>query len=725
MKTAMKSFNYYKHKISTMSFKTLIMKLAKRPIINLQQFILRYYETRKDFRLQKYNCFIQHSFLDIKKIDVSNIDKSIARYHSEMYINHCFNLLGSGWVKIDYTLNPKGLQSHKYNMSPNIIDFDESGEWLRYILRRNHIEYSKNIWKEIDRKYRPIDWQIDYISGFRWDAKKWAKDQRKNTKIGADLKLPWELSRMQHFPQMAIFAMVLPEYRNKLISEFRNQTLDFIMTNPRNMGVNWNSTMDVALRAANILLAYDLFKQLDNEEILDSKFEEILSENIYMHGDYIITNLEWTNDKSNNHYLANLSGLLWIASYLNSTPITNAWLVFAVQELIFEMEKQFHKDGSNFESSTSYHRLSGEMMIYNTALIYGVLKTKRKKVFNSYNPELVPRLLKFSQQKYDIKSKKFFPDEYLSKLYFSGIFTLDLSKDTGEVFQIGDNDSGRFFKLTPTGRLIKTTEAINKYSNLRNYKVICEEYWDENDLNHMGFIAAISGIFTSNKFTSVENHTLEYSIVESLSGKTKLNPYLFNRNLKLTNIESINIPKLSYTKSTLINIPKLNNRKVNLRYYQDFGVYIFKTDKFILVVNQGNNSDNNGHAHNDKLSFQLTIDNEDVYIDRGTYIYTPLTSKRNEFRSVFSHNVPIVENEEQNEFISPFLMANESKCYLIELEEKYIKLLLIYKEVYHVRSFEIKNNGIEIVDLSNKKFSLNYISSNHEHSNGYGKLVQI
>ena len=63
---------------------------------------------------------------------------------------------------------------------------------------------------------------------------------------------------MQHLPQLAIF------YKNtnddKFRIEFQNQVLDFISTNPPNFGINWVCSMDVGIRSANLLLAYDIFK---------------------------------------------------------------------------------------------------------------------------------------------------------------------------------------------------------------------------------------------------------------------------------------------------------------------------------------------------------------------------------------------------------------------------------------------------------------------------------
>ena len=56
--------------------------------------------------------------------------------------------------------------------------------------------------------YKTIDWQRDFKSGYRFSSKKWYKSQRKNIPPGVDIKVPWELSRLQHLPQMAIFATI-------------------------------------------------------------------------------------------------------------------------------------------------------------------------------------------------------------------------------------------------------------------------------------------------------------------------------------------------------------------------------------------------------------------------------------------------------------------------------------------------------------------------------------
>jgi hypothetical protein len=98
---------------------------------------------------------------------------------------------------------------------------------------------------------------------------------------------------------------------------------------------------------------------------------------------HIVNHLEWNEKNRGNHYLSNIASLLFVAAYLPCTPETDAWLAFAVQELVNEVEYQFTPDGANFEASTSYHRLSTEMVIYATALLLGLPEAKQAVLKNS------------------------------------------------------------------------------------------------------------------------------------------------------------------------------------------------------------------------------------------------------------------------------------------------------------------------------------------------------
>jgi hypothetical protein len=163
------------------------------------------------------------------------------------------------------------------------------------------------IWQLVESEYTPIDWHLDFKSGYRWSESCWYRRIRYSHLPGVDVKVPWELARMQHLVQFAwaygLAAAGEPDFASpdRYMSEFRNQILDFIATNPPRFGVNWNCTMDVAIRAANWLIAYDLFRA--GGAVFDEAFEAELRRSVYQHGQHIVANLEWQRDWRSNHYL--------------------------------------------------------------------------------------------------------------------------------------------------------------------------------------------------------------------------------------------------------------------------------------------------------------------------------------------------------------------------------------------------------------------------------------
>ncbi len=299
----------------------------------------------------------------------------LIRDHTEHFIHHEFNLLGSGWVRVAYGLDCKGVEGHRF--PPEVpVTADSEGRWLIGRINPANMETSRRLWGLIEQNYSPIDWQLDFKSGFRWDEKTWSPNVRYGRLPGVDVKVPWELARAQHLPQLALaFGLSQDQGKKEVLrSEFRNQILDFTATNPPRFGVNWSCTMDVAIRVANWLLAYDLFVVFG--VVWDESFKKAFAKSVFAHASHIYNHLEWDPDLRSNHYLADIVGLLFASAYLPTSKTTDHWLRFSASELRKEVESQFHEEGSNFEASTSYHRLSAEMVIYGTALLLGLPQEK-------------------------------------------------------------------------------------------------------------------------------------------------------------------------------------------------------------------------------------------------------------------------------------------------------------------------------------------------------------
>ena len=92
------------------------------------------------------------------------------------------------------------------------------------------------------------DLQLDFKSGYRWRENIWSGDVTFGTLDGVDVKVPWELARMQHLIVLA-WAQRLVDGQGTteapFARAFRNQALDFIATNPPRFGVNWRVSRDI------------------------------------------------------------------------------------------------------------------------------------------------------------------------------------------------------------------------------------------------------------------------------------------------------------------------------------------------------------------------------------------------------------------------------------------------------------------------------------------------
>lgn len=643
------------------------------------------------------------NLIDINELELNELIDNDIKYIVDKYINHEFDLLGSGWVKINYNINPKGLDGVKYDP---VYRFDRlSEEYLSILFRKKHYKRAIGYYKLISKDYNHIDWQVDFKSGYRYSEKIWYKNQPIAPKIGVDIKVPWELARLQHLLQMAIYSIKVKDKREVILKEFRNQVIDFIMMNPVNMGVNWACTMEVAIRSINLLLSFDIFKQIDTYNILDNEFYNIFIIFINQHRTFIENNLEWNNKVCNNHYLSNLVGLLFIEAYLGEYSENNEKYNFTVKQLLCELDKQFNEDGSNFEASTAYHVLSGELMVLSMAIIsrFNLIKCKFNNDKRFKNSSF--RLIEKNTNKFNAVLKY---TNIQEKLLLSSKFVEDITFGN-KIIQIGDNDSGKIIKLTP-----------NLYYE--------DEIFREDILNKSYYIDLVNGL--NKKAFKQKKYALEYSFMKSLCKN--------DNTIEAQNIYENIKPEVQYMKTIAceeeliyecrkrFNFNDYGLEKIELNNlqqinYNDFGLAIIRNqDIFISVMYGGiGQNGNGGHAHNDKLSVELIIGKEHILSDKGSYLYTASSSRRDQYRSVYSHNVPIVNSEEQDELNGLFSMKKRCECQLIEFTDKKIKVIYTRDKVIITRAIIIYDESIEIIDKSNFRIVQNF-NFNLKFSRGYG-----
>ncbi len=589
---------------------------------------------------------------------------------TDHYLAHRFDILGAGWVQVRQGMVCRGLEGHRYPPAEPVTA-DRAGQWLAGLVPPASLAEAQRIWQLIEPGYIPLDWQLDIKSGYRWSSCTWYRDIRYGHLPGVDIKVPWELARMQHLPQLGVVAclsaagQVQARTPKAYASEFRNQVLDFIATNPPRFGVNWTTTMDVAIRVANWLVAYDLL--LAGGAAFDPAFDGVFTRSVLEHGRHILQNLEWAADLRGNHYLANIVGLLFVAAYLPRGAETDAMLAFAVQEVIAETDAQFTADGANFEASTCYHRLSAELVVYAAALILG-LGLEKSAALREYDHRRLagvrsvrPAPIPLYNLPGDGRSTPL-PPWFLERVERMAEFTMHITKPDGHVPQIGDNDSGRFLRLFPVLRRSSVAEARRRYASLTGYAELPDEaeYWEEDHLDHRHLIAAGAGLLDRPAFSEFAGFTAESGLVRKYAGGVAV-PSSGERVSPAARVRVGSPTILTDMENRLSNLSERCFRRVQielpgrqtwdqlqLRAYPDFGLYLAQSSQIYLAIRCGPVGQNGvgGHAHNDQLHLELMVEGKEWITDPGTYVYTPLPEERNAYRSTWAHFTPRLSGPE-------------------------------------------------------------------------------
>jgi hypothetical protein len=510
--------------------------------------------------------------------------------------------------------------------------------------------------------YSKINWQLDPKSGYIFDKYMLSSKCLEAIPHGVDVKYPWELSRLQHLPFLARLCISGDKKPQDICCEFENEIRDFIENNQIGYGINWACSMDVAIRAVNMLIAFDI---LNRYQLFDKTFKNIFAKSIYEHGQYIYRNLEknFTEDKSGNHYLSNLCGLIIIAAYIKSS-ISKKWLSFAKSEFFNEVDKQFFSDGGNYEFSTSYQRLDCEILALTTA--------------------------------YLLAQKISIPAAISKKIYTALNFMEAIVYSNGQIVQIGDNDSGHVFRISFRSMPHGSSQEVD-------------------ELDGRPAISAIRALFFQ------DEDSLESNFIQSITHGERL-PIISSQSPTAPDAKKINA-QFRHCSETRIEID--TDITGPFRIFASFGLAVLHKQTFDLFfrlptqILQGKPF----HIHCDFLHYEYEDASGRHFCDRGSYSYTGDKEKRDLFRSTAFHNVPLY-SVEQHSFNGVWGVRPKAKGGLQCLTNDTIIAYMCLDNIVHRRSITVKNGILLIKDESNFPFEKGYACPTL-FSPGYGILETI
>ena len=411
-----------------------------------------------------------------------------------------------------------------------------------------------------------IDWHIDFKADYRFDSSKYYADIHAAAYPGGyDIKVPWELSRCQHFVWLGQSYWFTNN--EKYAQEFTIQISSWIQQNPPMRGVNWACTMEVAIRAVNWLWGYYFFRSSPS---LTNSFKLMFFKSLLIHGRHIINNLEWSETLTHNHYLSNVVGLVFLGILLPEFKEAERWRIFGLQELENEMYKQVYVDGVDFEASTCYHRLATELFLFAT-----ILASRNGHQFSS---------------------------DYMQRLEKMLEVIVQITKPDGTAPHIGDSDNGRL------QRLKNWPEPEREWIDFRYLLAIGAVLFQRQDF------AVAAGDQWEEAIWVWGKQAIEYQQRASINANAGVVPAS--------------------------------------AHFPSGGLYVMRFQHHYAIINACSNGQNGngGHAHNDKLSFELFTQGRTWLVDPSSYIYTAEYDLRNTFRSTRYHNTIEVAGQEQNRF---------------------------------------------------------------------------
>ena len=257
----------------------------------------------------------------------------------------------------------------------------------------------------------PVDWALDPVSGRRAPSLHWSLLDPLDLQSVGDSKVVWELNRHQWMVDLGRAYRFTGEER--YAKSFVRLASEWMRANPPGVGLNWTSSLEVALRLISWCWALVLFR--DSRAFTEEFFGQMVR-GIHVHARHVAKYLSYYFSP-NTHLTGEALGLFYAGVVFPELPEARRWRRIGARILVDEIERQILPDGVYFEQSTCYQRYTVE-----TYLHFLILAARNDLVVPDVVRERTERALDF---------------------------LLALLRPDGSVPQIGDADGG---SLLPLGR---------------------------------------------------------------------------------------------------------------------------------------------------------------------------------------------------------------------------------------------------------------------------------
>lgn len=199
-----------------------------------------------------------------------------------------------------------------------------------------------------------VAWHRDPINGVSAPRSHWSTIDYLDPRVAGDHKAVWELNR--HHVLVTLVQASLYSDRPEFTTRAVTLIHDWIAENRPKLGVNWASSLEIALRAIAWIWTTHLLRGTTG---VSRELFAHLSAQLHVAGRHVERYLS-TYFSPNTHLTGEALGLFYIGTQLPWLPEASRWRDLGWKILLDRLPQHVRADGTYFEQSTHYQRYTLE-----------------------------------------------------------------------------------------------------------------------------------------------------------------------------------------------------------------------------------------------------------------------------------------------------------------------------------------------------------------------------
>jgi hypothetical protein len=208
----------------------------------------------------------------------------------------------------------------------------------------------------------PIDWQLEPLSQKRTGNAHWSAINYLDPDVAGDKKITWELNRHGHF--VTLGQAYLLTKNDRYAEAFIDQLTSWLEANPPCRGINWASSLEVAIRCIAWLWALPCFAW--SRRLSPTIIWRVLK-SLVQQGGHVESYLSHYF-APNTHLTGEALGLLYLGTALPWVTDAARWRELGLRILLEQLPRQVQPDGVYFEHASYYHRYTTDFYVHTMLL---------------------------------------------------------------------------------------------------------------------------------------------------------------------------------------------------------------------------------------------------------------------------------------------------------------------------------------------------------------------